>query len=64
MSIPFIKKDIPIKILFCALGSLEEKDICSQICYDENDEEMTEIINNCLEEGLDFQEQNVSVVFF
>nr|CAG8551768.1 8401_t:CDS:10 [Entrophospora candida] len=58
VSIPFIKNDIPIKVLFCALGSFEEKEIYSQICYDENDEEMAEIIINCLEEGSGFRDQD------
>ena len=60
-SIPYIKKEIPIAVLFRALGLRSDKAILEHICYDPNDKAMMEALRPSLEEGLHIQTQEVAL---
>lgn len=50
-SIPFIRKGIPIVVLFRALGRSSDRDIYQLICYDFEDNAMMEKLKASFEEG-------------
>ncbi|KAG7740569.1 hypothetical protein KL930_003851 [Ogataea haglerorum] len=60
-TLPYIKADIPIVIVFRALGVIEDGDILQHICYDENDWQMLEMLKPCIEEGFLIQSQEVAL---
>ncbi len=62
-SIPYIKKEVPIVVLFRALGLRSDKAILEHICYDPNDKAMMEILRASLEEGYPIQTQDVALDF-
>lgn len=57
VSIPYIKQDIPIGILFRALGIVADRDILEHICYDFDDTAMLEALKPCIEEAFPIQDQ-------
>lgn len=56
-SLPYIKTEIPIVVLFRALGLRSDKSIVEHICYDPNDKAMMEALRPSLEEGFPIQTQ-------
>lgn len=46
--LPYIKQEIPIMIVFRALGFVADRDILEHIIYDFDDPEMMEMVNNIL----------------
>lgn len=60
-SLPYIKTDVPIVIVFRALGVIEDGDILQHICYDDNDWQMMEMLKPCIEEGFLIQSQEVAL---
>ncbi len=63
-NLPFIKKAIPIKVLFIALGILNDEEIIDYMCFDSNDSEMLNIILSCIEEACTIRSQNVFYLFY
>ena len=61
VSIPYIKKDIPIMIVFRALGFVRDRDILEHIVYDFSDSAMMEQLNPSLEEGFVIHDQQVAL---
>jgi len=61
VSIPYIKKDIPIMIVFRALGFVRDRDILEHIVYDFTDSAMMELLNPSLEEGFVIHDQQVAL---
>ena len=61
--IPYVKADIPILILFRALGYVADKDILEHIVYDFNDTEMLEALRASIEEAFPIQSQEVALDF-
>ncbi|KAI3641373.1 hypothetical protein MIR68_000503 [Amoeboaphelidium protococcarum] len=61
--IPYIKQDIPIGIVFRALGVVADKDILSHIVYDPEDTQMLDLLKPCIEEAFTIQDQNVALDF-
>ena len=59
VTIPYIKQEIPIMILFRALGFVTDRDILEHIIYDFEDQEMMELLKPSLEESIVIQEQQV-----
>ncbi|KAL6637214.1 hypothetical protein ACP70R_024786 [Stipagrostis hirtigluma subsp. patula] len=53
--------DIPIIIVFRALGFVADKDILEHICYDFSDTQMMELLRPSLEEAFVIQNQHVPV---
>lgn len=62
-TLPYIKTDIPIVIVFRALGVIEDGDILQHICYDDDDWQMLEMLKPCIEEGFLIQSQEVALDF-
>ncbi|KAH3746191.1 DNA-directed RNA polymerase II subunit RPB2 [Pelomyxa schiedti] len=62
-TLPLIRKDIPIIVVFRALGFVADRDILEHICYDFNDTEMMELLRPSLEEAVVIQDRNVALDF-
>jgi DNA-directed RNA polymerase II subunit RPB2 len=60
-TIPYIRTDIPIVIVFRALGFVADKDILEHIVYEFNDHEMMEMLRPSLEEAFVIQNQQVAL---
>eukprot|EP00026_Physarum_polycephalum_P001110 Phypoly_transcript_01111.p1 GENE.Phypoly_transcript_01111~~Phypoly_transcript_01111.p1 ORF type:complete len:1127 (+),score=213.78 Phypoly_transcript_01111:267-3647(+) len=61
--IPYIRQDIPIIVIFRALGFVADKEILDHIVYEFNDHEMLELMKPSLEEAFVIQNQNVALDF-
>lgn len=59
-TIPYIKVDIPIWVVFRALGVISDRDILEHICYDMQDNQMLEMLKPCIDEGFVIQDREVS----
>ena len=59
-NIPYIRADIPILVLFRALGFVADKDILEHIVYNFDDVEMMEALRPSIEEAFPVQSQEVS----
>ena len=62
-TLPYIKSDIPIAIVFRALGVVSDEDILNHICYDRNDTPMLEMLKPCIEEAFVIQDREVALDF-
>ncbi|KAF2430119.1 DNA-directed RNA polymerase [Tothia fuscella] len=62
-TLPYVKSDIPIGIVFRALGVVSDEAILDHICYDKNDVQMLEMLKPCLEEAFVIQEREVALDF-
>ena len=60
-TLPYIRADIPIIIVFRALGFVADKDILEHICYDFSDTQMMELLRPSLEEAFVIQNQQVII---
>lgn len=60
-ALPYIKSDIPIVLVFRALGVVPDGDILEHICYDQNDWQMLELLKPCIEEGFFVQDREVAL---
>jgi DNA-directed RNA polymerase II subunit RPB2 len=62
-TLPFVKSDIPICIVFRAYGIVSDEDILNHICFDRNDTQMLEMVRPCLEEAFVIQDREVALDF-
>lgn len=62
-TLPYIRSEIPIIIVFRALGFVADKDILEHICYDFSDTLMMELLRPSLEEAFVIQNQQVPPSF-
>ncbi|CAI0650229.1 DNA-directed RNA polymerase II subunit RPB2 [Colletotrichum fructicola] len=62
-SLPYVKSDLPIAIVFRALGVVSDEDILNHICYDRNDSQMLEMLRPCIEEAFCIQDREVALDF-
>ncbi|XP_065883503.1 DNA-directed RNA polymerase II subunit RPB2 [Dysidea avara] len=62
-TLPYIKQEIPIMIVFRALGFVSDRDILEHIIYDFDDHEMMEMLKPSLDEAFVVQEQLVALNF-
>jgi DNA-directed RNA polymerase II subunit RPB2 len=60
-TLPYIKQDIPVVVVFRALGIVADRDILEHICYDFEDAQMLELLKPCIEEAFVIQEQSVAL---
>jgi DNA-directed RNA polymerase II subunit RPB2 len=60
-SLPYVKDDIPIAIIFRALGVVSDEDILNHICYDRRDSQMLEMLRPCIEEAFCIQDREVAL---
>ena len=63
-TIPYIKVDIPIWVVFRALGVISDRDILEHICYDMQDNQMLEMLKPCIDEGFVIQDREVGLYVF
>ena len=59
-TIPYIRSDVPIFIIFRALGFVSDRDILEHIVYSFEDNEMMEALRPSIEESQPIQSQEVS----
>ena len=64
VNLPYIRSDIPILVLFRALGFVADKDILQHIVYDFEDTEMMEALRPSIEEAFPIQDQQVCLDSF
>jgi len=62
-TIPYIRQDIPIVIIFRALGFVADRDILEHIVYSFKDKKMMEMLKPSLEEAFVIQDQAVALDF-
>ncbi|KAK3723164.1 DNA-dependent RNA polymerase II [Vermiconidia calcicola] len=62
VSLPYIKTDIPIAIVFRALGIVSDEDILNHICR-KDDTAILEMLKPCLEEAFVIQDRDVALDF-
>ncbi|KAI9682946.1 MAG: DNA-dependent RNA polymerase II [Trizodia sp. TS-e1964] len=60
-TLPYIKTDVPIGVVFRALGVVSDEDILNHICYDRTDIEMLEMLKPCIEEAFVIQDREVAL---
>ncbi|KAI6207569.1 DNA-directed RNA polymerase subunit beta [Aphelenchoides besseyi] len=61
--LPYIKQEIPVMIVFRALGFVSDLDILEHIIYEQNDREMVEMVKPSLDEAFVIQDQQVALNF-
>lgn len=60
-SLPYIRTDIPILVVFRALGFTSDRDILEHIVHDFSDNEMLEALRPSIEEAFPIQSQEVAL---
>jgi len=60
-ALPYIRSEVPIVIVFRALGQVADRDVLEHICYDRNDYEMLELLKPSIEESFVIQDQDVAL---
>ena len=58
-TIPYIRTDLPILVIFRALGLTADRDILQHVVYDFGDTEMMEALRPSIEEAFPIQSQEV-----
>ncbi|KAF2006760.1 beta and beta-prime subunits of DNA dependent RNA-polymerase [Amniculicola lignicola CBS 123094] len=56
-SLPYVKADVPMAVVFRALGVVSDEDICNHIIYDRGDTQMFELLKPSIEEGSMIQDR-------
>ncbi|KAI5185277.1 DNA-directed RNA polymerase II subunit RPB2 [Nematocida homosporus] len=59
--LPHAKQDIPVVVIFRALGFISDKEIIEHICYDFHDKEMLAMLRPSIEEAFVIQDQGVAL---
>nr|PIM05069.1 DNA-directed RNA polymerase II RPB2 [Toxoplasma gondii COUG] len=62
-ALPYIRTEIPIVILFRALGCISDRDILLRVAYDLKDPQLIALMKPSLEEGFDYSSQDVCLDF-
>ncbi|KAJ7786518.1 DNA-dependent RNA polymerase II second largest subunit [Mycena metata] len=62
-TIPYIKVDIPIWVVFRALSVISDRDILEHICYDMQDAQMIEMLKPCINDGFVIQDREIALDF-
>ena len=62
-TLPFVKSELPVGIVFRALGIVSDEDILNHICYDRQDAQMLEMLKPCIEEAFCVQDREVALDF-
>ena len=63
VKIPKVKVDIPLVVVFRALGIVPDRDILNHICFDENDTGMLEMLQPSIEEAFHIQDRDAALDF-
>eukprot|EP00037_Helgoeca_nana_P015093 m.141482 g.141482 ORF g.141482 m.141482 type:complete len:1199 (-) comp22860_c0_seq1:213-3809(-) len=62
-TVPYIKQDIPVIVLFRALGFVSDRDILEHIIYDFEDQELMQMLKPSLDEAVVIQDKEVALDF-
>jgi DNA-directed RNA polymerase II subunit RPB2 len=62
-TLPYIRTDIPVVVIFRALGYVADRDIIEHVVYDLTDGEMMDLFRPSLEEAFVIQRQDVALDF-
>lgn len=62
-SLPYTKVDIPIVIIFRALGVVPDRDVLEHICFNPDDTAMLEMLRPCIEEAFAVQDRDTALDF-
>lgn len=62
-TLPYIRTDVPVVIIFRALGYVADRDIIEHVVYDLQDGEMMDLFRPSLEEAFVIQRQDVALDF-
>jgi len=62
-TLPYIREDVPVIIVFRALGFITDRDIVERIVYDFSDAEMMRKLRNSMEEASVIQDKEAALVF-
>ena len=62
-TLPYVKSDIPMAIVFRALGIVSDEEILSHIVYDRTDTQMLELLKPSIEEGSIVQDREAALDF-
>lgn len=60
-TLPYVKADVPMGIVFRALGVVSDEDILNHICYDHNDTAMMELLKPSIEEASVIQDRETAL---
>ncbi|ELA46495.1 hypothetical protein VCUG_02039 [Vavraia culicis subsp. floridensis] len=60
-TLPGVRQDIPVIVIYRALGFVSDKEIMEHLIYDPNDKEMLQVIRPSIEEAFVIQDQNVAL---
>eukprot|EP00010_Vexillifera_abyssalis_P007006 CAMPEP_0201550306 /NCGR_PEP_ID=MMETSP0173_2-20130828/6681_1 /ASSEMBLY_ACC=CAM_ASM_000268 /TAXON_ID=218659 /ORGANISM="Vexillifera sp., Strain DIVA3 564/2" /LENGTH=1211 /DNA_ID=CAMNT_0047960243 /DNA_START=32 /DNA_END=3664 /DNA_ORIENTATION=- len=60
-TVPYIRTDVPIVVVFRALGLVGDRDILEHICYDFEDQEMMGMLRPAFHEAFVIQDQSVAL---
>jgi len=61
--LPYVNSDIPMVVLFRAMGFEEDKDILQHICYDFRDKALLELLRPSLEEAREIRKKQEALEF-
>jgi DNA-directed RNA polymerase II subunit RPB2 len=61
VTLPYIRTDIPLFVVFRALGFVADKDILEHVVYDFDDHEMMELLRPSIEEAFVIQSQAIAL---
>ncbi|KAH3996047.1 DNA-directed RNA polymerase subunit beta [Parastagonospora nodorum] len=61
--LPYIKQEVPMAIVFRALGIVSDEEILSHIVYDRTDTQMLELLKPSIEEGAVIQDRETALDF-
>eukprot|EP00053_Salpingoeca_punica_P007477 m.68210 g.68210 ORF g.68210 m.68210 type:complete len:1172 (-) comp14168_c1_seq1:338-3853(-) len=61
VQIPYIKQDVPVVVLFRALGFVADRDIIEHIIYDFEDQEMMDLLKPSLDEAFVIQHKDLAL---
>jgi len=61
VTLPYVKEEVTLAIVFRALGIVSDEDILNHICYDRKDSQMLEVLRPCIEEAFCIQDREVAL---
>ncbi|KAK0733148.1 DNA-dependent RNA polymerase II RPB140 [Lasiosphaeria miniovina] len=61
VTLPYVKEEVSLAIVFRALGVVSDEDILNHICYDRKDTQMLEALRPCIEEAFCIQDREVAL---
>ena len=62
-TLPYVRDDVPIPIVFRALGVVSDEDILNHICFDPNDTQMMALLRHGIDETQAYQSREAALDF-